>query len=290
LKSGKLTFHDNERRYKSIFKYLKWPIYTYNSLFLNKGYMLCASAYASRDFGLSGLRADKCFKWGYYTKVHDFDINAHLFETSSSFGQISIMWCSRFLDWKHPELPIKLAYVLKRMGYSFVIDMFGTGKELDYMKRMAQRLGVEDVVRFCDSCPNDEILKEMRSHEIFLCTSDQYEGWGAVLNEAMASGCAVVASHQMGAAPYLIKDGHNGMIFKSCDLESLIEKVVELIENKKIRDSIRREAYVTMKNVWNAEVASRNFIALVESLLYGTPCNIKEGPCSPAPRINHNWM
>ena len=36
------------------------------------------------------------------------------------------------------------------------------------------------------------------------------EGWGAVVNEAMNSGCAVVADHMIGAAPWLIRQGENG--------------------------------------------------------------------------------
>ena len=290
LAVGKLTFHDNERRYKSIVKYLKWPVYTYNSWFLNKGYLLCASAYASRDFGLSGMDSEKCFKWGYYTKVQDLDIDAILSNCKVATHYISMMWCSRFLNWKHPELPIKLAFILKNKGYRFVIDMYGSGKEYESMKCLAHKLGVDEVVRFHGSCPNDEILKQMCNHEIFLCTSDRYEGWGAVLNEAMASGCAVIASHDIGAVPYLVQDGVNGLIFKSRDIDSLAEKVVWLINNKKQCEDIRRTAFETMQNVWNAEVACRNFITLAESLLNGTPCNIQHGPCSPAPRMNHNWM
>ena len=83
LRRGKLTFHDNERRYKSWVKYLKWPIYTYKSLFLNKAYLLCASAYAARDFRLSGMSSKKCFKWGYFTKVDDLPLK-NLRETNAA--------------------------------------------------------------------------------------------------------------------------------------------------------------------------------------------------------------
>ena len=34
--SGKLTIRDDESRYKNPNRFLKWPIYTYNSLYLNK--------------------------------------------------------------------------------------------------------------------------------------------------------------------------------------------------------------------------------------------------------------
>ena len=45
----------------------------------------------------------------------------------------------------------------------------------------------------------------MEESEIYLVTSDRKEGWGAVVNEAMNSGCAVVADHMIGAAPWMIR-------------------------------------------------------------------------------------
>lgn len=81
-------------------------------------------------------------------------------------------------------------------------------------------MNVGDCVSLIGNMPNDEILALMQKSHIFIFTSDRNEGWGAVLNEAMSNGCAVVASNMIGAAPYLIKQGENGYIFKSGDVRS----------------------------------------------------------------------
>ena len=284
---GKLTFHDNERRYKSWIKYLKWPIYTYNSLTLNKCYLLCASAFAARDFALSGMNPKKCFKWGYFPQVECLDIRVADCISAIQESITHIMWCARFIEWKHPELPIKLAQKLKRDGFVFVIDMYGGGEEVEQIKSLSKSLGVDDVVRFHGSKQNDEILREMRRHDIFLFTSDQNEGWGAVLNEAMWSRCAVVASHAIGAVPYLIEDGKNGLVFKSEDVDSLYEKTTKLLTNISYRDSLRREAYDTVRDMWSARNACRNFLLLCDVLMKGKDNPILEGPCSAAPIMNH---
>lgn len=62
VKKGKLIARDDERRYKAAVKYLKWPIFTYNSLFFNRGILLCASAFAARDYRLSGMNSGRCYK------------------------------------------------------------------------------------------------------------------------------------------------------------------------------------------------------------------------------------
>ena len=195
---------------------------------------------------------DRCYKWGYFTKVDsDFEVEAAVQGTSTS--EITpLMWCARFLKLKHPELPVQLAARLKERGYKFVLDMFGSGDELERTKALIKELGVEDCVNLRGSLPNEEILKEMRKHSIFLFTSDRNEGWGAVLNEAMSNGCTVVASDAIGSVPFLVEDKTNGLIFKSENIESLFEKVVFLIEHHNDRKQMAINAYKTMRNVWIA--------------------------------------
>ena len=50
-------------------------------------------------------------------------------------------------------------------------------------------------------------------------TSNQEEGWGVVVNEAMNSGCVVIGSNLAGSVPYLIENGKNGLIYNCGDLQ-----------------------------------------------------------------------
>ena len=80
--------------------------------------------------------------------------------------KVTIMWCARFLDWKHPELVVQLAHRLKTDGYKVQIDMYGTGVELRSVKALSQDLSVQDMISFKGNVSNDEILKSMRKHDI----------------------------------------------------------------------------------------------------------------------------
>ena len=287
LEANKLTFHYSERWFKSGYKSLLSPrfwrfAYKYHLKYRNsRSYMLCASAYTAKDVNLVGAYKDKCFKWGYFTKVEMLDTNQLVEKLKLNDNYIHIMWCARFLKWKHPELPVKLAARLKSKGYKFVIDMFGSGEELEATKNLAKKMNVEDVVSFYGNKPNDEILAEMRRHDIFLFTSDRNEGWGAVLNEAMSNGCTVVGSDEIGSVPFLIEDGVNGCIFKSRNLDSLEKKVMFLIENPNIRLNMAKNAYHTMVSIWSPVNAARQFIRLVDSLIAGDENNISNiGPGS----------
>ena len=86
------------------------------------------------------------------------------------------MWCARFLKLKHPELVVKLAKELKASGYRFEINMFGSGEESENIKKMAKAYDVTDVLSFMGNLPNDEILQQMRQHNIFLQVTGMKDG------------------------------------------------------------------------------------------------------------------
>lgn len=286
MKLGNFSFEVSERWLKkgwiNIFSpRLMKNMWYYHTLFHDKPlYKLCSSAYAAGDQYLLHSFKDKCFKWGYFTKVDEWDIEEHFRQRVDA--TVRIMWCARYLDWKHPELPIQLAKQLKTKGYRFFIDMYGSGVELEFTKKLCAQLGVEDVVNFVGNKPNEEILQDMRGHDIFLFTSDKQEGWGAVLNEAMSNGCTVVASDAIGSVPFLVKDGVNGYVFKSKNLETLYEKVVNLIENPEKRKQMAIQAYNDMISIWSPKVAARNLLTLIDDLQHGRDTSLLEGPCSKA--------
>ena len=291
IEAGELTFRYSERWFKKKPWFLSGPHAWFNLWhdhirYRNKPlYMLAASAYTCRDVNAVGAYKNKVFKWGYFTKVEDFPLEASAnFCASSEEAEVHIMWCARFLRLKHPELPVKLAKRLKDREYKFIIDMYGSGEELELTKELARKLDVMDVVRFQGNLPNDEILQQMRHHQIFLFTSDRNEGWGAVLNESMSNGCAVVASNMIGSVPFLIEDGINGLIFKSEDLDSLETKVVSLLDNADYRRTIAGNAIKTMREVWAPKNAAENFLKLYDAINSGRQwiSVIDKGPCSMA--------
>ena len=289
-KTNKMTFDVSERWLKrGLFSVLSPRILKLYWAYIIGGwskkpvYKLCSGGYTAKDQKTLFTYKDKCYRWGYFTAVPDINFHSDnvlmLYEKDAT-TTVNMMWCARFLWWKHPELPIQLASRLKADGYSFHINLFGSGEKLVEMKKLAANLDVTDVVSFCGNKPNAEILDEMKKHQIFLFTSDRNEGWGAVCNEAMSQGCAVVGSHEIGSVPFLIEDGVNGLIFKSCSIDSFYAKVKELLNTQKLLADIRKNAVKTMQTMWSPQVAAKNLLTLIVDLQNGRDTSIKEGPCS----------
>lgn len=288
LKHNKgITFQVGERWLKKGLLNLLSPrliryVWLYHTQFrkAKQYYNLCASAYSPSDNHLLGVFNNRSFKWGYFTEI------SSVLEAPDRVlpeqKRTPIIWCARFLFLKHPELPVKLAERLKKKGFNFVIDMYGTGPELEPMKELAAKLNVSDVVSFHGNVPNAEVLKQMREHSIFLFTSDRHEGWGAVANEAMSSGCVIVASDSIGSVPFLVRDSVNGCVFKSGDLDSLERKVEFLITHPQDMKSYSEQAVKTMRDIWSPGNAAKNLVQLISDLSKGVDTSITEGPCSKA--------
>lgn len=237
-------------------------------------YNLAISAYGASDYERMHSFIGKNYKWAYFTNVDDWDF------AKKKFVGNRIMWCNRFISWKHPEMAIQMAFRLKNDGYRFQLDMYGGGDMTEKMKVLIKKLNVSDVVTLYGTAPNDLIRHAMRNHDILLTTSDRNEGWGATVNEGMSNGCVVVGAHEIGSVPRLIKDGYTGLVFKANDLDSLVNKVKEVLSKPEKCRTISENAYTLMKNIWCPKNAARQLIRLCECLIEGKSVDIEEGPCS----------
>lgn len=286
LKQKKLTFNTSERRFKRGFinalspNFIKHLLIYYRYGRKAPYYMLSCSAYTANDYNLFNAFVNRCYKWAYFTKVEEIDIDSILISKRQNICKI--MWCSRFIDWKHPELCFELAKKLKSDGLNFVINMYGNGPLLDFYSQLIKKESLDDYIHILGNKKNDDILSAMKEHNIFLFTSDQNEGWGAVANEAMSNGCTIVGSDKIGAIPFLVNDGINGRIFISKDINSLYDIVKELILDRKKCEDYAYSAYYTMKNDWAPEVAAKSLISLINKLQIGEDTPFVNGPCSKA--------
>jgi glycosyltransferase involved in cell wall biosynthesis len=94
----------------------------------------------------------------------------------------------------------------------------------------------------------------------------------------------VVASHAAGSAPFLIRDGENGLLYHSGNGDMLYEKVRYLLDHPDEQSRLGSSAYETILSLWNAGTAADRLLQLAEKILAGekSPRPFGEGPCSPA--------
>ncbi len=292
LSQGKLIFRYSERIFKEKFNVYELParvlVYYFRHGRYKNVYLLCASAYTSADYAKTHNYLSKSYKWGYFPEVKKYDNIDKLINDKSCN---SILWVGRFLEWKHPEASLEVAKRIKEAGYSFELNIIGNGIMETKLQKMVEDYNLQDCVHMLGSMSPDMVRQYMEKSKILMFTSDFYEGWGAVLNEAMNSGCAVVASHAIGSVPYLIKHTENGLIYKNDDIDNLYENVKVLLDNPIKQQDLGHAAYKTMLEQWNAVNAAERFIKLAETILDGnkSPDLFSDGVCSRANIIKNDW-
>ncbi len=292
IEKKKLTFFYSERQYKKECPWYKRIVHAWRYRRMwgsqENHYLLCASAYAAYDYARVGTFVNQAYVWGYFPEVKKYE---EIAEILSAKKKNSILWAGRFVDFKHPELPILVAQRLKREGCSFDMKLIGNGEMEAIIKEMIEKYEMQDCVQMLGSMNHKKVRDYMEKTQIFLFTSDRNEGWGAVLNESMNSACAVVASHAIGSVPYMLEDHKNGLIYQDGDFESLYQSVKNLLQNRELCEKLGENAYETMIHCWNADMAAERLLALVKNLQRqkeGSP--FSDGPCSPAVVIKDNWF
>lgn len=271
----------------SFLKYIPRYIRMHHNMHSENQYLFCSSGYTHSDYLKFGLFKNKAYKWGYFPQTIKYDISSII----DKKGKKKILWCGRFLDWKHPDDVILVGKKLREAGYDFEIDMIGTGPMEELLNDMIRTNGMEDLVYMLGSMKPELVREHMKNAGIYLFTSDFKEGWGAVLNESMNGGCAVVASHAIGSVPFLLKNNENGLIYKSGDVEDLYMKVKYLLDNPSEQERLGEQAYNTILDLWNADVAAKRFLQFVAEITEHKCCDLYDkGPCSRAEIINNNWF
>ncbi len=240
--------------------------------------VLCISGYAAEDLARFGFPAERCLKWAYFPPV---DCNP--VEARRPMLQRDAELCSaqRLIPWKRVDLQVRLAARLKETGIAFHLNIAGDGPEREELVRLTKELGVDAEVSFLGTLSRDDTSTLMEKSDVFLATSNRKEGWGCTVNEAMAAGCALVASDAIGAVPFLTEDGSNGVSFKSEDLDDLCAKVAALCGNPAKIEQLSRRAVATMDEVWNARVAAERFVEYSRAFLEGREVAYPSGPMSP---------
>lgn len=295
LASGKLTLRVSERLYREG----QWKVISPRGLAAKyrehikyrrqNVCMLCAGAYTASDFQLIGAYPGKMFKWGYFTKLRTYS-EEQFNAMKPQDGVMHIVWAGRFIPLKHPEYAVRLAKTLRDRGYKFCVHMLGNGELEPKIRHDAESLELTECFRFYGYTAPEQVRDVMEKCHIHLFTSNYLEGWGAVINEGMNSGCVEVVNAQVGAAPYLIRHGENGLVYPNDRYESMEELVLKLFDNWDEYKMMGRAAYETIRDTWNAEHAAQELLRFTKRLMQGDIIPAETGPLSTAPAISPRRM
>ena len=147
---------------------------------------------------------------------------------------------------KSPFTIIEAASLNMNESSKMKITMVGDGVERKRIKSAMETKGLENIA-LLGTRSNSEIPSILLQQDILILPS-LYDGWGAVVNEALNCGCYVICSDHCGAKDLFIGHLRLGKVFKAKDYRQLAAIMEDCCRNiQAIRNDRRGNALVVLR-------------------------------------------
>jgi glycosyltransferase involved in cell wall biosynthesis len=147
----------------------------------------------------------------------------------------------------------------RRVGSgAWSLVLVGSGPEESSLKAQVAGSAI-DGVHFAGMRQPEELPQYYGHANCFVLPSIS-EPWGLVVNEAMASGLAVLVSDRCGCARELVKPGLNGFMFDPLDRDSLVEMMQRISSGDVSLDEMRRQSLSIIANYTPLTFAERTAV------------------------------
>ena len=158
-----------------------------------------------------------------------------------------------------------LPEILKRYPTAQLVSVGATTDQswVEQLQREATTLGVAD--HFHVVGQRRDVTDFLRACDVFIFPS-LYEGLGIALIEAMAAGCACVAS-SAGPIPEVVTHGQDGILVPPGDAEEIATAVCQLLDDEALRTRLGTAASSTAFSRFQPEKSAAALTRIYESLV-----------------------
>lgn len=176
--------------------------------------------------------------------------------------EAGVVMVSRIGKQKDHSTLLHALHLLKRRGIAPPLYLAGQGKLLGKMQTLARQLGIDDQVHFLGHCNN---VPELLFSQKIAVLSTHYEGMPLSLLEAMAAGCAVVASDVPGVKE-VIDDGRNGLLAEHGSPAALADALQQLLSDEDFAANLAQHARRTALEKHSKELMNQRYHELFTGL------------------------
>lgn len=171
-------------------------------------------------------------------------------------GRRRVMFAGRLVRPKGVDVLLRAA---REVNGEFLIC--GTGKELDALRRLASRLGVQQRVSFAGWLSPGQLARELAEASVVAIPSLWPEPFGLVGVEALAAGRPVVASATGGIEDWL-DHGRNGLCVAPGNVQALASALTELLADPARQEAMGEAGRISVSDRFTEE---RHVTALLEA-------------------------
>lgn len=197
-------------------------------------------------------------------------------QRSASQSSVRVCTIARLIPTKGHAEAYDFVRSLVQSGWSVRWDIVGDGPLRSYVQGLATNSTTGLVIHDHGSLPHSQALKVLSDADVFLLLSQpssQAEGDGipVALMEAMALRVPVVTT-PVGGIPELVEHNKTGIVVSADDPEAALAKLVLVLSEKDMRESLLTRAYETVRGNFEASACAALLLRELDLLTLG-PCD-----------------
>lgn len=186
--------------------------------------LLTPGEIGSRWYRRCGFPMSKIANFPYYVEADDVPSSDPLPETRDT---VELLFVGRLIHRKAVDVLLDaLAGLSDEKPWRLTI--IGSGPCQQELRSRASRSRIGDRIEWRGNEPNTEVRRIMSEVDCLILPS-RFDGWGAVVNEALSCGTRVITSNACGAADF-VRHGRAGRIVRTDDAISLREAIAKEID------------------------------------------------------------
>ena len=154
-------------------------------------------------------------------------------------GKPDILFVGRISQEKGVDILIKAMPIILGCLNSVDLYIIGSGPQEEELKELVRKLDLEHCIHFLGFVSEEEKFQYYKSSKIVVIPS-RWDFSPITIYEAMACGKPVIASDNTNSE--ILSNGKNGLLFRSNDVDDLASKLISLLKDDQLRQSMGKEA------------------------------------------------
>jgi len=177
---------------------------------------------------------------------------------------VLLLYAGSLIERKDPATLIRAFSRLTERFPAVRLLMAGEGPLRADLEAEVKNLKLAGRVEFAGFLQGDELRAAYLAADAFVLPTAGHEGWGVVVQEAMAAGLPVIASSRVGAAADLIGGHDTGMLFDAGNVDQLADGLVRLIDESELRMKMGMTAR-KLAEANDAKTAARRLVEFLDA-------------------------
>jgi glycosyltransferase involved in cell wall biosynthesis len=153
-----------------------------------------------------------------------------------------------------------------KVNKEYNLLIIGGGEKKQEYEELKNSLSLSNI-EIIDFMQKDKLFEYYKACDLFVLPT-RGDVWGLVINEAMACGLPIITTDKCIAGLELVKDYENGFLVPVDDLNTLSDRINEVMGNDELRYKMSKESLYKIKG-YTIESIAKSHLEAFKEILYG---------------------